>query len=68
MGKPMNILFTLAFGTFMFRCFRDLWWHNLYPVMIAGVVMAGIVWVSNTFFGGDPADQGAAGAGAPMAG
>jgi hypothetical protein len=23
----------------MFRCYRDLWWHNLYPVMIAAVVL-----------------------------
>jgi oligosaccharide repeat unit polymerase len=51
-GRPMGILFSLAFGTFMFRGFRDLWWHNLYPVIIGGVVMYLFVRTFNTLFGG----------------
>jgi oligosaccharide repeat unit polymerase len=38
-GRPMALLMTLAFSTFMFRAFRDLFWHHLYPVIIGGVVM-----------------------------
>jgi hypothetical protein len=51
-GRPMAILFTLAFATFLFRAFRDLWWHNLYPVIIGGVVMFIFVKTFNMLFGG----------------
>ena len=51
MHKPMTILFTLAFATFIFRAFRDLWWHNLYPVAIAGVVVYTFIFIANRFFG-----------------
>jgi hypothetical protein len=53
LNKPMAMLMTLAFATFVFRSFRDLWWHNLYPVVIAGVVLYGLVKVANTLFGSD---------------
>jgi hypothetical protein len=46
-GQPMKILFTLAFATFVFRSFRDLWWHNLYPIMIGGVLLAVLVHMAN---------------------
>jgi hypothetical protein len=48
-GRPMGLLFALAFATFMFRCYRDLWWHNLYPIMIAGVVLWGLIKVTDIF-------------------
>jgi hypothetical protein len=64
MGRPMHILFTLGFCTFMFRSFRDLWWHNLYPLVVAGAVMAVVVWFSNAFFGGSEEYGPAAPAGA----
>jgi hypothetical protein len=51
-GRPMAVLFTLAFATFMFRAFRDLWWHNLYPIIISGVVMYMFVRAFNILFGG----------------
>ena len=38
-GQPLKVMFALGFATFMFRCYRDLWWHNLYPLMIGGVVL-----------------------------
>lgn len=38
-GSTMAVLFSLCFATFMFRSYRDLWFHNLYPVMIAAAVM-----------------------------
>jgi hypothetical protein len=56
-GRPMAVLFVLAFTTFLFRAFRDLWWHNLYPVIIAGVVMYVFVRVANTLFGGGSEEQ-----------
>ena len=58
MNRPMALLFTLAFATFVFRCFRDLWWHNLYPIIIAGVVVSGLVWLTNTLFGGTREEHG----------
>lgn len=42
-GQPLKVFFALAFATFMFRSYRDLWWHNLYPVMIGGVVITLLV-------------------------
>ena len=38
-GQPIKVMFALAFATFVFRCYRDLWWHLLYPIMIGGVVL-----------------------------
>jgi hypothetical protein len=49
MHRPMALLFTLGFATFIFRSFRDLWWHNLYPVIIGGVAIALLVKLCNTF-------------------
>ena len=37
-GQPIKVMFALAFATFVFRCYRDLWFHLLYPIMIGGVV------------------------------
>jgi hypothetical protein len=42
-GRPIAVLFCFSFGTFVFRAYRDLWFHTLYPVMIAGVVLYIIV-------------------------
>jgi len=57
-GRPMALLFALAFATFMFRCYRDLWWHNLYPVMIAAVIL----WVLiRLFFSGERIHEAVAG-------
>ena len=53
-GQPIKVLFSLMFATFMFRCFRDLWWHNLDPIMIAAAVMYVLV---RLFFGGNNANQ-----------
>jgi oligosaccharide repeat unit polymerase len=55
-GRPMALLFILAYCTFLFRAFRDLWWHNLYPVIIGGVVMYVFVRIANTLFGGGGGD------------
>ncbi len=38
-GQPVKIMFALAFATFVFRCYRDLWFHLLYPIMIGGFVL-----------------------------
>jgi hypothetical protein len=57
-GRPMAILFTLAFATFLFRSYRDLWWNNLYPVMIAGVLLWIIIRAGNFVFAG-PATEAA---------
>jgi hypothetical protein len=57
-SKPMAMLFTLAFATFIFRSYRDLWWHNLYPVIIGGVVLAFVIKFANAFFGAQPEDGG----------
>jgi hypothetical protein len=68
-GRPMALLFILAYATFMFRAFRDLWWHNMYPIMIGGVVMYVFIKMFNSLFGGVSAtgEQHAA-AGAPAGG
>jgi hypothetical protein len=42
-GQPIKVLFAMAFATFMFRSYRDLWWHNLDPLLIGGVVLAILV-------------------------
>jgi oligosaccharide repeat unit polymerase len=34
-GKPMAILLSLVLATWLFRCFRGINFHNLYPVLIA---------------------------------
>ena len=47
-GRPIKVMFALAFATFLFRCYRDLAWHNLYGIMIGGVVIWVIV---RLFFG-----------------
>ena len=38
-GRPVKIMFAFMFGVFLFRSYRDLWWHNLDPVMIGAIVM-----------------------------
>ena len=38
-GRPIKLMFALGFATFLFRSYRDLWWHNLYPMIIGGVVL-----------------------------
>jgi hypothetical protein len=61
-GRPMALLFALGFATFMFRAYRDLWWHNLDPLIVAGVVLTIMI---RLFFGGrraDPAQQAVLGA------
>jgi hypothetical protein len=42
-GRPMKVMFALAFAAFLFRCYRDLWWHNLYPMLIGGVVLYAMI-------------------------
>jgi hypothetical protein len=43
-GRPIGVLFAFCFATFLFRAYRDLWFHLLYPVMIGGVALFLIVW------------------------
>jgi hypothetical protein len=38
-GQPIKVLFAMFYATFLFRSYRDLWWHNLYPIVIAAVVL-----------------------------
>lgn len=38
-GQPLKVMFALGFATFLFRSYRDLYWHNLYPLMIGAVVL-----------------------------
>ncbi len=52
-GQPIKVLFAMGYATFLFRSYRDLWWHNLYPIIIAGVVLTVVV---RLLFGGRAAD------------
>ncbi len=42
-SQPMKLLFALSFATFMFRSYRDLWWHNLDPLIVGGVVLTIVI-------------------------
>ncbi len=42
-GQPMKVLFALQFATFLFRSYRDLWWHNLDAVLIGGLVLTVVI-------------------------
>jgi hypothetical protein len=37
--KPFALIFALAFATFMFRSFRNLWFHDLDSLLVAGVFL-----------------------------
>jgi hypothetical protein len=38
-GRPLAVIFALAFVTFMFRAFRDLWFHAFDQVLLAGILL-----------------------------
>ena len=53
-ARPLKVLFAFNFGAFLFRSYRDLWWHNLYPVMIGG----GVLWLLIRLVFGAQSDDG----------
>lgn len=46
-GKPMRILFSLGFATWLFRIFRGLNFNDLYPLMVGGLLLFVIIKVIN---------------------
>ncbi|MGA2230787.1 MAG: O-antigen polymerase [Tepidisphaeraceae bacterium] len=42
-NRPLAVIFSLAFVTFMFRAYRDLWFHNLDQVLLTGVLLYVVV-------------------------
>jgi hypothetical protein len=51
-GKPMRLLFSMAFLIWLFRCFRDFQFHDLYPTIIGGTVVLIMVSFNRLLFGG----------------
>jgi hypothetical protein len=37
--KPFALIFSLAFATSMFRAYRNLWFHDLDPLLVAGILL-----------------------------
>jgi hypothetical protein len=52
--RPIGVIFALAFATFVFRSYRDLWFHILYPIMIGGAAL----WLLVKLFGSSRAEEG----------
>ena len=42
-GRPLKVMCTMLFAAFIFRSYRDLWWHNLYPLVLGGAVLIVII-------------------------
>ena len=38
-GRPLKVLLSTGFAVFLFRSYRDLWWHNLYPILIGAAAL-----------------------------
>jgi hypothetical protein len=51
LGKPLKMLFALSFATFMFRSYRDLWWHNIDGLLLGGI---GAYIIIKLFFSAPP--------------
>lgn len=50
--KPILILVSLAFATFLFRCFRGLQWVEFHGTLVGLVALAVLVYVARIFLGG----------------
>ncbi len=46
-GKPIRILFSLGFATWLFRMFRGVNFNDLYPLIIGGVVLYVLIQMFN---------------------
>lgn len=46
-GKPMRILMSLAFATWLFRIFRGVNFNSLYPILIGGALLYMVIHVYN---------------------
>ncbi len=53
-GKPIRILMSLAFATWLFRIFRGVNFNSLYPILIGGVVLFVVIHMVNTASGTRP--------------
>jgi hypothetical protein len=49
-GRYLALIAILGLATFMFRAFRDLFWHDLYPVMYSVIFMSVICYALNLYF------------------
>jgi hypothetical protein len=50
--RPMALLTALFISTWVFRCFRDFAFADLYPALIGLIAFAMLVWVLKPLFGG----------------
>lgn len=48
-GRPMVILLSLGLATWLFRCFRNFMFHDIYPLIIGAVVIYVVVKITNHF-------------------
>ncbi|MGA3067878.1 MAG: hypothetical protein ABSF29_13630 [Tepidisphaeraceae bacterium] len=55
LNKPFGLMFSMGLVTWLFRDFRDLTPHDLYPLLIGTIVGAAGIFVLNAFAGGAPA-------------
>ncbi|MCC6579288.1 MAG: O-antigen polysaccharide polymerase Wzy [Phycisphaeraceae bacterium] len=52
-GRPLRILMTLAFATWLFRIFRGMNFNSLYPLLIGGVLVYLVIVALNNMRGGN---------------
>ncbi len=48
-GRPMVIMMSLGLLTWLFRCFRDVTFPELWALLLGFMVLAGLVWLSRFF-------------------
>ena len=53
-GRMLRCLVSLAMATWLFRCFRNLNFHNLYPILIAAFVTSTIIYIERIVKGEPP--------------
>jgi hypothetical protein len=56
-GKPMHIMFALAFATWLFRSFRDFAFPDVYGLVLAGILLYILVPLMRPILGNAPAGQ-----------
>ncbi|MGD0462311.1 MAG: hypothetical protein ABSB74_07460 [Tepidisphaeraceae bacterium] len=53
--RPLSVMFALGIAAWLFRCFRDLTPHDLYPLLIGMLFIILTVKFMQIFYGGRPA-------------
>ena len=48
-GRPMVIMISLGLLTWLFRCFRDVTFPELWALLLGFIVLAGLVWLGRLF-------------------